>query len=118
MYWCLSHEKERTSWLEESLLSRRDQVLWVVSILLAIVLCISGMHAKNAAEMRRSEAGLYRLMPGIVLGLIAGLVFDNSTVVLLVAIAANAVVYHFLIKGVIRLYATAKNSMKFHAKAD
>jgi len=26
------------------------------------------MHAKNAAELRHGEAGLYRLMPGIILG--------------------------------------------------
>jgi len=48
-------------------------VLWVISILLATALTMSGMHAKNAAELHHTEAGLYRLMPGIILGLVSGL---------------------------------------------
>jgi len=53
------------------------QVLWVISILLATALTMSGMHAKNAAELHHSEAGLYRLMPGIILGLVSGFLLDS-----------------------------------------
>jgi hypothetical protein len=65
------------------------------------------MHAKNTAEMHHSEAGLYRLMPGIILGLLSGFLFDNPTVVLIVTIAANATVYCFVFKSLIWLYLEA-----------
>jgi hypothetical protein len=81
--------------------------VWVVSIVLAITLGISGMHAKNAAELHHSEAGFYRLMPGIVLGLFAGFFLDSPTVVLTVTIAANAAVYRFALKGLVWLYLMA-----------
>jgi hypothetical protein len=92
-------------------LARRDQVLWVISILLATALTVSGMHAKNAAELHHGEAGLYRLMPGIILGLLSGFLIDSPTVVLLVTIAANATVYCFVFKGLIWLY--VKGHSKF-----
>jgi len=88
-------------------LRRRDQILWVVSILLATALTVSGMHAKNAAELRHGEAGLYRLMPGIILGLLTGFLLDSPTVVLIVTIAANAAVYCFVFKGLFWLYGKA-----------
>jgi len=74
-------------------LRRRDQILWVVSILLATA--FNGVrHArKECAELRHGEAGLYRLMPGIILGLLTGFLLDSPTVVLIVTIAANAAVY-------------------------
>lgn len=65
------------------------------------------MHAKNAAESHHSEAGLYRLMPGIILGLLSGLLVDSPTVVLMVTIAANATVYRFVFKGFVWLYLKA-----------
>jgi len=88
-------------------LRRQDQVLWVGSVVLAIALGISGMHAKNAAEVHHSEAGLYRLMPGIILGLFPGFLLDSPTVVLIVTIAANAVVYCFALKSIVWLYLMA-----------
>ena len=88
-------------------MSRRDQILWVVSIVLAIALAISGMHAKNAAELHHAEAGFFRLMPGIVLGLFAGFFLDSPTVVLIVTIAANAAVYRFALKSFVWLYLMA-----------
>ena len=88
-------------------LRRRDQILWVVSILLATALTVFGMHAKNAAELRHGEAGLYRLMPGIILGLLTGFLLDSPTVVLIVTIAANAAVYCFVFKGLFWLYGKA-----------
>lgn len=88
-------------------LTRRDQVLWVVSILLATALWVSGMHAKNVAELHHSEAGLYRLMPGIILGLLSGFFLDSPTVVLMVTIAANATAYCFVFKALIWLYVKA-----------
>jgi hypothetical protein len=72
--------------------------------MLATALTVSGMHAKNAAELHHGEAGLYRLMPGIILGLFAGFFLDSPTVVLLVTIAANAMVYRFALKGLIWVY--------------
>jgi hypothetical protein len=85
-------------------LSRRDQILWAVSILLAITMYISGMYAKNAAELHHTEAGLYRLMPGIVLGLFVGFFLNSPNVVLIVTIAANAAVYRLLLKGSVWIY--------------
>ncbi|HLZ11657.1 MAG TPA: hypothetical protein VKP58_03635 [Candidatus Acidoferrum sp.] len=85
-------------------MTRRNQVLWAVSILLATVLTVSGMHAKNAAELHHSEAGLYRLMPGIILGLFSGFLFNSPTIVLMVTIAANATVYCFVLKGLLWSY--------------
>ena len=88
-------------------MTRRDQLLWAVSILLAIALTLSGMHTKNAAELHHSEAGLYRLMPGIIFGLLSGFLLDSPIVVLVVTIAANATVYRFAFKGLIWLYVKA-----------
>ena len=85
-------------------MSRRKEVLWAASILLAITTFISGMHAKNAAELHHTEAGLYRLMPGVVLGLFAGFLLDNPIVVAIVTIAANAAVYRLLLKGSLWIY--------------
>jgi hypothetical protein len=65
------------------------------------------MHAKNAAELHHTEAGLYRLMPGIVAGLFAGFFVDSPTAVLVVTIAANAVVYVLVLKSLIWLYLMA-----------
>lgn len=65
---------------------------------------ISGMHAKNAAELHHTEAGLYRLMPGIILGLFVGFFLDSPNVVLIVTIAANAAVYRLLLKGTVWTY--------------
>jgi len=62
------------------------------------------MHAKNAAELQHTEAGLYRLMPGIVLGLFAGFLLDNPIIVAIVTIAANAAVYRLLLKGSVWIY--------------
>jgi len=88
----------------EKNLKRKDQLLWAVSILIAIALTVSGMHAKNAAELQHREAGLYRLMPGIVLGLLSGFFLDSPTVILVVTIAANAAAYRFAFKALIWLY--------------
>jgi hypothetical protein len=85
-------------------LTRRDQVLWLASIVLAAGLTVSGMHAKSAAELHHSEAGLYRLMPGIVFGLFSGFFLDSPTVVLMVTIVVNATVYCLVFKGLIWLY--------------
>ena len=85
-------------------MSRGKQVLWAVSILLAVTTFVSGMHAKNAAELQHTEAGLYRLMPGIVLGLFAGFLLDNPIIVAIVTIAANAAVYRLLLKGSVWIY--------------
>lgn len=76
----------------------------MVSLLLATALTVSGMHAKDAAELHHSEAGLYRLMPGIVFGLLGGFLFGSRVVVLLVTIAVNATVYCFAFRGLIWLY--------------
>ncbi|HXO44788.1 MAG TPA: hypothetical protein VN846_04920 [Candidatus Cybelea sp.] len=84
--------------------TRRDRILWVVSILLATALSVSGMHAKNVAELHHSEAGLYQLMPGIIPGLLSGWLLDSSTVVLVVTIAVNATIYYFVVKGLIWVY--------------
>jgi hypothetical protein len=65
------------------------------------------MHAKNAAELRHGEAGLYRLMPGIILGLLTGFLLDSPTVILMVTIVANAMVYYFVFKGLFWLYGKA-----------
>lgn len=88
-------------------MTRRDQLLWAVSILLATALTVSGMHAKDAAELHHGEAGLYRLMPGIILGLLSGFLLDSPIVVTMVTIAANATVYRFVFKGLIWLYVKA-----------
>jgi hypothetical protein len=88
-------------------LTRRDKVLWVVSILLATGLWVSGMHAKNAAELHHSQAGLYQLMPGIILGLLSGWLLGSSTIVLWVTIAVNATAYCFAFKGLVWLYLKA-----------
>lgn len=44
-------------------------------------------------------------MPGIVLGLLAGFLFDSPTLVLAVTIATNAAVYHVILRGLVRLCA-------------
>ena len=75
--------------------------------MLATALTVSGMHAKDAAELQHSEAGLYRLMPGIILGLLSGFLLDSPIVVLTVTIAANAIVYRFVCKAIIWLYLKA-----------
>jgi hypothetical protein len=61
------------------------------------------MHAKNAAELHHTEAGLYRVMPGIILGLLAGFFLDSPDAVLIVTIAANAAVYRLVLKGFVWL---------------
>lgn len=68
------------------------------------------MHAKDAAELQHTEAGLYRLMPGIIVGLISGFVLDSPTVVVILTIATNALVYQYILRGV--LWAWAKTTQR------
>lgn len=63
------------------------------------MLGISATHAKNVAELHHAEAGFYRLMQGIILGLFTGFLLSSPTVVLIVAIAANAAAYRYRAKG-------------------
>ena len=84
--------------------ARVDQILWAVSILIAIALTVSGLNAKNAAELSHAEAGLYRQMPGILAGLYVGSFLDSQIAVLAVTTAANAVFYYFVFRLAIRLW--------------
>jgi len=43
-------------------------------------------------------------MPGIILGLFSGFLFNSPTIVLMVTIAANATVYCFVLKGLLWSY--------------
>ena len=104
------HRSADETAVEEVRLKRRDQILWAISILLATALTVSGMHAKNAAELHHHEAGLYRLMPGIILGLLSGFFLNSPVVVLVVTIAANATFYQFVFKGALWLYFRARRS--------
>ena len=79
-------------------MTRRNQVLWAVSIVVAIALAVSGMHAKDAAELQHTEAGLYRLM------------FDSPTIVLILTIATNALVYQYVLTGVLWVWAKTQRS--------
>ena len=79
-------------------LTRRDLAMWTFSIFTAWLLFESGRHTKNVAELSGGEAGLYRLMPGIFVGLCAGFFLDNGLVVALVTIAANAAFYYYTLR--------------------
>lgn len=71
----------------------KKAVFWAVSILLAVALTASGMHAHN----QNSPAGLSRQMPGILIGLLCGFAIDSQTVVFVVTIAANTCFYYLLL---------------------
>jgi len=61
-------------------------------------LTASGIHAKNVAELTHVEAGLYRQMPGIIVGLLSGFFLGSTDVVVVVTVAANATVYYFVLR--------------------
>ena len=84
--------------------ARVNQILWAVSILIAIALTVSGLNAKNAAELSHAEAGLYRQIPGILVGLYIGSFLDSQVAVLAATTAANAVFYYFVLRVAIRLW--------------
>jgi uncharacterized membrane protein len=77
----------------------RNRVLWVISFAAAGALTASGMHAHNVGP-----GGFYRQMPGIVLGLFSGYFLDSPVVVIVVTIAANAVLYYFVLRLLMRLW--------------
>jgi hypothetical protein len=85
-------------------LSRQNQALWTVSLLTAAALTVSGEHAKNAAEVIHREAGLYRQMPGIIVGLFGGFILDSPVVVFVATVAVNATVYYFALRGAMWLW--------------
>lgn len=68
----------------------KKAVLLAISVVLAVALTASGMHAHD----RNSPAGLHRQMPGILIGLLCGFVLDNQSVVLVITIAANTCFYY------------------------
>jgi hypothetical protein len=87
-------------------LKRRDLVLLTVSVVIAAALTASGIHAQNVAELSHRQAGLYRQMPGIIVGLFSGYFLDSEEIVLLVTVAANAAFYYFAAQ--IAIWAWAK----------
>jgi hypothetical protein len=68
-------------------------VLWSVSVAVAIAVTVSGMRAHDV-----SQSGLYRQMPGILIGLLTGFALDNQVVVIVLTIATNAYVYNLLLR--------------------
>jgi hypothetical protein len=87
---------------------RRNLSLWTMSILTAAALTASGIHAKNAAELSHEQAGLYRQMPGIIVGLFSGYLLDNATIVLLVTVAANATLYYLALRFTVWIWAKVR----------
>ena len=72
----------------------KKALLWTVSTVIAAALTASGMHAHQ-----NSSAGLYRQMPGVVLGLLSGFVLDSPIVVVGVTVAANACFYYLMLSS-------------------
>ncbi len=95
------------STLGETFLTHRNKVLWSISIAAAGALTASGIHAKNAAELTHGEAGLYRQMPGIIVGLLSGFFLGSPVVVIVVTVVANATVYYFFLRFAIWLWRKA-----------
>jgi len=83
-------------------------MLWTLSVITAILLTASGNHAKNAAELNHGQAGLYRQVPGIIVGLYRGYFLDSGAVVLLVTVAANAAFYYFTLRFALWLWAKVR----------
>jgi hypothetical protein len=79
-------------------LTQRNKVLWSISIAAAGALTASGIHAKNLAELNHREAGLYRQMPGIIVGLLSGFFLNSPVAVVVVTIAVNVTVYYFVLR--------------------
>lgn len=94
-------------------MKRRDLALWTLSVVTAAVLTASGNHAKNAAELNHGQAGLYRQLPGIMLGLYSGYFLDSGTVVFLVTVAANAAFYYYTLRFAMWLWAKVKSRRVF-----
>jgi hypothetical protein len=76
----------------------RNKILWLISFTAATALAISAEHAKTVAEMSHHEAGLYRVMPGIIVGLLVGFAVDSPIVVAVVTVAANAALYCWVLR--------------------
>ncbi len=93
-------------------MTQRNKVLWLISIAAAGALTASGIHAKNLAELSYGEAGLYRQMPGIIVGLLSGFFLDSPVVLVVVTIAANATVYYFLLRLAMWLWTKAINEAR------
>lgn len=80
---------------------------WTVSIVAAALLSASGMYAHDhaaTAAVRGTPAGLYRQMPGIFAGLLAGFALDSPVVVVIVTVAANSCLYYLALTLLYRGY--------------
>ena len=66
------------------------------------------MHAKDAAEFDHGQSGLYRQMPGIIVGLFSGYFLGSEEIVLLVTVAANAAFYYYAIRFVMWAWAKVR----------
>jgi hypothetical protein len=71
----------------------KKTVLWAIAIATAVAVAASGMHAHD----QNSAAGMIRMMPGIILGLLCGFALDSQIAVFFVTVAANAYVYYLLL---------------------
>jgi hypothetical protein len=71
----------------------RKAVFCVISIVLAMALTASGMHAHG----QNSPAGLYRQMPGVLIGLLWGFALDSQILVVAVTVAANTCFYYLVL---------------------
>lgn len=71
----------------------KKAVFWAISIVLAVALTVSGMHAHN----QNSPAGLYRQMPGVLIGLLCSFAIDNQIMVVVITIVANTCFYYLLL---------------------
>lgn len=74
-------------------MKRKTLVLWSVSVAVAIAVTVSGLRAHES-----NQSGLYRQMPGILIGLLTGFALDNQAVVIVLTIATNAYVYHLVLR--------------------
>lgn len=71
----------------------KKAVFWAISIVLAVALTVSGMHAHN----QNSPAGLHQQMPGILIGLLCGFALDSQIMVVVITIVANTCFYYLLL---------------------
>lgn len=84
-------------------MSSRNRWLWLIALVAAGALTASGMHAHNMGP-----GGLYRQMPGIVLGLLSGFLLDSSVVVVAATIATNAAMYYCVLRLLVWFWRRAR----------